>query len=313
MKIVLITGESILLINEKINEIVKDNKNITSFDMNANTIEDVLLEAGYFSMFEEEKFIIVRNANFFGSGKLNEKEADSLLKYFENPNSLSNIIFICSEKIDSRKKITKALKEKYEMITIPTLKYYEIENRVEKYFGKEGYKIDKDTVKYIVANSLNNYDLVMNEVEKIILYYNHPSYIKKSDVENIVSKSMNTNNFLFVDAIIDGDLEKSLALLKDLKTMKVEPTILISLIARDIRIMLNIKKLLEENKREYEILNELKLMDWQLEKYLKKAFPYKIKELEEWLVKLTELDLKIKSGKLEKYDALELFILDICS
>ena len=199
------------------------------------------------------------------------------------------------------------------MITIPTLKYYEIENRVEKYFGKEGYKIDKDTVKYIVANSLNNYDLVMNEVEKIILYYNHPSYIKKSDVENIVSKSMNTNNFLFVDAIIDGDLEKSLALLKDLKTMKVEPTILISLIARDIRIMLNIKKLLEENKREYEILNELKLMDWQLEKYLKKAFPYKIKELEEWLVKLTELDLKIKSGKLEKYDALELFILDICS
>ena len=313
MKIVLITGESILLINEKINEIVKDNKNITSFDMNANTIEDVLLEAGYFSMFEEEKFIIVRNANFFGSGKLNEKEADSLLKYFENPNSLSNIIFICSEKIDSRKKITKALKEKYEMITIPTLKYYEIESRVEKYFGKEGYKIDKDTVKYIVANSLNNYDLVMNEVEKIILYYNHPSYIKKSDVENIVSKSMNTNNFLFVDAIIDGDLEKSLALLKDLKTMKVEPTILISLIARVIRIMLNIKKLLEENKREYEILNELKLMDWQLEKYLKKAFPYKIKELEEWLVKLTKLDLKIKSGKLEKYDALELFILDICS
>lgn len=313
MKIVLITGESILLINEKINEIVKDNKNVTSFDMNASTIEDVLLEAGYFSMFEEEKFIIVRNANFFGSGKLNEKETDSLLKYFENPNSLSNIIFICNEKIDSRKKITKAMKDKYEIITIPTLKYYEIENRVEKYLGKEGYKIDKDTVKYIVANSLNNYDLVMNEVEKIILYYNRPSYIKKSDVENIVSKSMNTNNFLFVDAIIDGDLEKSLALLKDLKTMKVEPTILISLIARDIRIMLNIKKLLEQNKREYEILNELKLMDWQLEKYLKKAFPYKIKELEEYLVKLTDLDLKIKSGKLDKYYALELFVLDICS
>ena len=77
--------------------------------------------------------------------------------------------------------------------------------------------------------------------------------------------------------------------------------------------MLNIKKLLEQNKREYEILNELKLMDWQLEKYLKKAFSYKIKELEEWLVKLEELDLKIKSGKLDKYYALELLILDICS
>ena len=313
MKIVLINGESRLLINEKINSIIKNNKNITSFDMSMNSLEEVLLEAGYFSMFDEEKFIIIKNANFFGSGKLSEKDTQSLLNYFNNPNPLSSLIFICNEKIDSRKKITKIMKEKYEIIIIPTLKYYEIENRVEKYFAKENYKINKDTIKYIVANSLNNYDLVMSEVEKITLYYNKPCYIKKEDVENIVSKSINTNNFLFVDALIDGDLEKSLSLLNDLKTMKVEPTILITLIARDIRIMLNIKKLLEQNKREYEILNDLNLMDWQLEKYLKKAFTYKIKELEEWLIKLEELDLKIKSGKLDKYYALELLILDICT
>ena len=313
MKIVLINGESILLINEAVSSIIKDNKNVTSFDMNGCGIEDILLEAGYFSMFEEEKFIIVRNANFFGSGKLNEKDMSSLLKYLENPNNLTNIIFICSEKIDARKKITKLMKEKYEIITIPNLKYYEIENRIEKYFLKASYKIDKDTVKYIVASSLNNYDLAMSECEKIILYYNNPCYIKREDVENIVSKSINANNFLFVDALIEGDLEKSLNLLNDLKTMKVEPTILISLIARDIRIMLNVKKLLEQNKREYKILSELNLMDWQLEKYLKKAFPYKIKELEEWLVKLTNIDLKIKSGKLDKYYALELLILEICA
>ena len=57
MKIVLINGESILLCNEKINSIVGDNKNVISFDMNGCSMEDVLLEAGYFSMFEEEKFI----------------------------------------------------------------------------------------------------------------------------------------------------------------------------------------------------------------------------------------------------------------
>ena len=313
MKIVLINGESILLINEAVSNIVKENKNVTSFDMNGCEIEDILLEAGYFSMFEEEKIIIVRNANFFGSGKLSEKDLNTLLKYLENPNDLTSIIFICNEKIDARKKITKLMKEKYEIITIPNLKYYEIENRIEKYFLKENYKIDKDTVKYIVASSLNNYDLAMSECEKIILYYNEPSYIKRKDVENIVSKSINANNFLFVDALIEGDLEKSLNLLSDIKTMKIEPTILISLIARDIRIMLNVKKLLEQNKREYEILSELNLMDWQLEKYLKKAFPYKIKELEEWLVKLTNIDLKIKNGKLDKYYALELLILDICS
>ena len=95
--------------------------------------------------------------------------------------------------------------------------------------------------------------------------------------------------------------------------MKTEPSIIITLIARDVRIMLNIKKLLEQQKREYEIMNYLKLTDWQLEKYLKKAFPYKIKELEELLIKLTDIDLKIKSGKIDKYYSLELLILDLCS
>lgn len=39
MKIVLINGESILLINEKINSIIKENKNITSFDMINSSID----------------------------------------------------------------------------------------------------------------------------------------------------------------------------------------------------------------------------------------------------------------------------------
>ena len=85
---------------------------------------------------------------------------------------------------------------------------------------------------------------------------------------NIKSESINTNNFLLVDAVVDGDLEKSFELLNDLKIMKVEPTMILSLLARDFRIMLQIKKLQKEEKREYEILSELGLQDWQLNKYL---------------------------------------------
>lgn len=301
-----------MLVNEQVNEIVKNNKNITVFDLGINTIEDVLVEAGYFSMFQEEKYIIIRNANFFGSGKLKDNENELLLKYFENPNMSTTMIFICNEKIDSRKKVTKILKDKYKLITVPTLKYYEIENKVLDYFKKNGYKIDNETVKYIVQNGLNNYDMIMMEVEKIMLYYKNSDYIKYEDVVKIVAKSINTNNFLFVDAVVDNDLEKSLEYLNDLKIMKVEPTVLLALLARDFRIMLNVKKMQEQNIREYEMMNELGLQDWQLDKYIKKIFTYKVKELENILIKLANLDLDIKSGKVDKYMGLELFIIDIC-
>ncbi|MCM1053859.1 MAG: DNA polymerase III subunit delta [Ruminococcus sp.] len=309
MKVYLISGESYLLINEKINSIVGDSKNISNFDLNENSLDEVLIETGYISMFEEEKFIIVKNANIFGSAKLKENDSDLVSKILEINNPNVTIIFVCNEKLDSRKKITKLISEK---IVIPTLKPYEIENRVRDYFSKLGFKIEMDTIKYIVSNSLNNYDVVMMEVEKLILFYDKPCIINHNDVTSIVSKSLNSNNFLFVDALVDNDLEGCLNLYHDLRVLKVEPTVLISLVTRDFRIMLNIKNLLEENKREYEIMQKLNLVDWQLDKYLKKVFPYKKQELESFIIKLADLDLNIKSGKVDKYTGLELFILDTC-
>lgn len=312
MKIYLISGDSYLLVNEKINEIIQDSKNISTLDLNSNTLTDIILEAGYISMFDEEKYIIVKNANFFGSGKLKEEEQEIILNYFENPNPNTTIIFTCYEKLDLRKKVTKILKEKYSLVTIPPLKGYEIENKLKLYIKKLGYEIDNDTIKYIVINSLANYDIVMSELSKILLYYEKPCSIKMTDVEKIVSKSINSNNFLFVDTLVEGNLAKSLELLDDLKTLKVESNVLLSLIARDFRIMLNLKKMQEKNIREYEMMNELNLMDWQLEKYLKKIFLFKVKELESILLKLAKLDLDIKSGKIDKYLGLELLILDLC-
>ncbi len=313
MKIYLINGESYLQINEEIFNIIKDSKNVTTFDLNANSLEDVFLEAGYFSMFEDEKYIIVKNANFFGSMKIKESDTELLLNYFAKPHVNSTIIFICNEKIDTRKKISKIIKEKYSLITIPNLKYYEIENRLKNYFTKLKYKIDDESVKYLVSSGQNNYDIIMNEASKITLYYDEPCKINYHDVINIVSKSFNSNNFLFVDALVENNLEKSLSLYNDLKVIKTEPTALISLIARDFRIMYNIKKSLEENKSEYTIMRDLNLADWQLNKYLNKVFPYKIKELESILIKLSNLDLNIKNGKVDKFIGLELFILDLCS
>lgn len=312
MKINLISGESYLLVNEKINDIVGLSKNVTTFDLTQSTLEDVLIEAGYVSMFEEEKFIVIKNANFFGTDKIKDSDTDILLNYFEHPSDNTNLIFICSTKLDLRKKITKIVKDRFNLINIPNLKYYEIENRAMEAFKKNGFKVEADTVKYLVQNSLNNFDLTMNEVEKIMLFYNESDYVKYEDVVNIAAKSINTNNFLFVDAVVEGDLEKSFELLNDLKIMKVEPTIVLSLLARDFRIMLQIKTLQKEEKREYEILSELGLQDWQLNKYLTKIFPFKIKELESILIKIADMDLNIKTGKVDKYTALELFILDIC-
>ena len=68
----------------------------------------------------------------------------------------------------------------------------------------------------------------------------------KSTLALIISQYLAEEKYKIL--LIDGDLEKSFELLNDLKIMKVEPTIILSLLARDFRIMLQIKNLQKEEK-----------------------------------------------------------------
>jgi len=125
-----------------------------------------------------------------------------------------------------------------------------------------------------------------------------------------VAKSIETNNFKFIDAIISKDIKEAFKLYNDLKLLKVEPLGLISLLAREYRLMLFTKILKEEHYSIYEISSELNLQDWQLEKISKNASKYKIKTLESQIIGLANLDLKIKSGKIDKWLGLAKFIVD---
>lgn len=107
----LIYGESFRLIEEEIQKIIKNETNSVTIDLMDSNIEDVLTEATYVSMFEESKFIIVKNALLFTSNKEKEEDVQKLLNYMENPVPSTTIIFTTYEKIDNRKKVTKAFEK----------------------------------------------------------------------------------------------------------------------------------------------------------------------------------------------------------
>ena len=238
------------------------------------------------------------------------KNSNKLLKYFDEPNELTTLVFTTNNKVDMRKKITKVLKEKYHFVNIENLKPRDIFTKVKDKFNSEGYIIDDESVNYIITNNANNYDLVYNEIEKIMLYYQKPCKVKYEDIINIVARSLDTNNFKFVDMIVSKNICEAFKLYDDIKLMKVEPLALIGLLAREYRLMLFVKLLKQEHYSNYEVCSELKLQDWQLEKYIKNSLKFKVDELKNRMVDLANLDLAIKSGKIDKWLGLAKFIVD---
>ncbi len=311
MNIYLICASSYHLIDLEIKKIVKDQEYIL-FNLNKNSISELLEEASYSSLDNDLKIIVATNASFFSNGKISDKEVDSLIKYFNNPNPKTIIIFTCFTPLDNRKRVVKIIKDNYKIINILPWDKKKMREEASRYLEKYQYKIDYNTLSFILDNVYNNIDIMYNELDKIMLYYNKSCFIKKEDVEVIIGKELDSNNFHFVDAVIEKNLEEALRVLKNLKVYKVETVTLINLLAREYRLMYSLKKFSQDNLKLDQIKEKLNLQDWQVNKIYKNSLNYKEKELLKNIYRLAEMDLKIKKGIYDKELILNSFLLEVC-
>ena len=310
MNIYLIASESYRLINEEVKHIVGDCP-YTILNMNIVSLNEVLKEASYFSFFDEKKYILVTNANIFSTAKSSESDVERLTKYLEHPNTNTVLIFTANS-IDSRKKIVKIIKDKYTLINIPKMDKKNMTDAVQNYFNKKDYFIDYNETQYIINNCYDNYDIVCNEMDKVMLYYNKPSKIKLNDLKNIIGESIENNNFRFVSAVIERKLEEAIKILKDLKINKVEPLTLIILLAREYRLMYYVKRYQVNKFSMQQICKELSLQDWQVRKLYNNGVNYTESELLKNIKMLADIDLGIKTGIMDKDIAINSFILEAC-
>lgn len=318
MNTYLIVSETIYNIEEKLKELKNGIDNIITFNMNENTMDEVLQEASYFSMFDDKKCIVVRNAKLFGSSKNSDsnkskEDANKLLKYLENENSNSKLIFIYNGKIDTKKKVYNIINDNNNAFVYKKLTKTEMKNELNRIVLNKNYKIDDVSLWYIINNTLGNFDLAINELNKIMIYYSEPTKIKYEDVVALTAKSIEDNNFKFVEAIINRDLDNSLKLLNESKILKIEPNVILSLIYREFKLMLNIM-LYEKNKYiKNDILKEMGIAEWQYNKIKNNLNLYNEREIKEEIVKLSILDYKYKSGLINKDVLLVNYIIDLCS
>ena len=312
MNIYLISNESFRLIDKEISKIVKDNS-YEIFNLNKSSIKEILEEASYFSLDNNKKFLVVSNSDIFGSDKIDDNLTESLINYFNNPNPNTVIIFTTQKPIDSRKKIVKELKSKYKIINTPKMDKKTINFLLTNYVKEQNFDMDWETVNYIINNCYSNIDIMFNELDKIMLYYNFPCRIKYQDVVAIVGTELDNNNFHFVSAVVEKKLDEALKLLNSLKIYKVDSNVLATLLAREYRLMYYVKKMYQNKISLSEICSNLSLADWQVNKLYNNGIHYSESELLKNLVDLCNIDMNIKKGIWDKDIALYGFLLDACS
>ena len=307
----LIYGLDNFLIELEIKKIIKDTDpiNIVKYNLDNNLIEDILDDAETISLFSQTKTIIIKNSNVFTTKKNDlEQDIKKLEAYLNNSNPDTVIIFVAvTEKLDERKKICKLMKQNGNTIKVETPK--NLTKFVIDYLSE--YEIDFENVNLIIERVGNNLGILTREMEKLKIYKGEDLIINKEDILDVISKNLQPDMYYFIDCIVNRNLEKALELYKELRIFNEEPIAIISLLANKFRMMYQAKLLIQKGYTINDIASNLGSHPYPVKLAIEKGRDYSRELLLTYIEKLADLDLNIKSGKIDKDLGLELFILSV--
>lgn len=307
----IIKSESYRLLKQKINELTQniDKENITYFDLTIDSLKTIIEECNYTSLFNDKKAIIVNNTNIFGTKYEYKDEMELLEKYLDNPNKDTILIFVV-DNISLKKKNVKRIKEAGCLIDISKPNNEDLKLLIIDYLKKDGYKIENIALTNLINNLNENYDYILNELDKVIVIKKN-YLITLDDIEKYTIKIIEDNIFDFVDLIIKKDTKKIFIKLEKYIQEKQEPAILFSNIASQYRLIYSVKNLIKNGYSEKEIADELKIHPYRIKLAHEKSFNYTNEELKEKLLSIGSLDEKIKLGTIDKYVALKMFLVNL--
>jgi len=151
------------------------------------------------------------------------------------------------------------------------------------------------------------------ELEKLAAHAAYERAITLEDVRALTSAAQEANIFDLMDALGLRQRKEALALTARLFAEGANELYLLTMIARQVRLILLVKELAEEKHTPSgEIAKSLGLRPFMVTRLLRQAQQFRAEELERLLRRVLEVDQAIKTGRIEGRLALDLLILEMC-
>lgn len=306
--IYLLAASSYNVIKRKLDELINGNKNVTINSLNDLSISDIVEDASYYGLFEEERVIIIKDCKYFYGKFIYEEDMEILAKFLSNLDKLTKVIIIC-DGIEKTKNNTKSVISLGANIFDFTKQNEELEKEIiNNFLETENIKIDDKTLELIKENCLNNIDTIILEISKL-------SNVDKTITTDIVNKSGikldKIDDYAFSNAVIAKDFNKAFYELDKLIENGVEPFSVVGILASSYTNMYMVRDAASRGLSDEEIAKTLNYSsDKRVYMMKKNSKIYTMDELKEIIINLSELDIKIKTGTNPVY-AIKEFLLNL--
>lgn len=181
---------------------------------------------------------------------------------------------------------------------------------LKKHFDSHGIEVDLKTAEALVFRSGRSMNVLHSEVEKLaaLAKARGKNRICPEDVNEVASSTPESDTFALSGAITDRSKEKAYAALLDMKTKRVDPTVIMGMIAKTYDELFSVAMLLDEGCGQDDIASRLKMNPYKVKIYVGASKRYGKENLSRIVTSLAKVDMNSKFGGISGYIAIELFL-----
>jgi DNA polymerase-3 subunit delta len=320
--IYLLFGKQDLMIKTRLSKLIKeriplvDEISLVKYNGRQTPVQDIMADCRSLPLGYDLKMVVIEDAYFLINAKTKEKiEKDQdyamLVNYLKDPSPATDLVLtIAAPSFNLKSEIGQLLKQQamiYELTDIDSKSWPEY---VRRYFAKYEVTIDQSAIAELVARCQNDATQFVSEAQKLMLYSKH---ISLDTIKTLVTRPLEENSFALSNALTKGRVDEALTIYRDLKTYNEEPVTLISLLARQFRLMLKVHYLAEEGYGQLDIAKKLDIHEYRVKLALAARKSLDEARLIGILERLYELDYNIKSGQIDRFYGFELFLLNFAA
>ena len=294
------------LVNNKLIEIknkINDNVSVIEYDLSSDSIYNIIDEIKTISMFDEIKFIKVKNAQCLEDVKGNS--LNELLASMNDEDNKNYIVFISTEanKSQSYDKVKKLSN----FISLNT-KSLKPEQFILKSFEDDGYKINNGAV-MLLLNSSPTHSMLNSNIEILKCYKCDEKTINEKDILDIISRPLEDATYNLVNQVLLNNKKKVFQMLDDLRKLGVKDSQIIYALQSKFIEMYDTYILAKSRFKEEDLMTIFGVSRGRAYYMLQNVKGKTLDDIKIKLNQLNKLDYNIKSGKIKEDMALELYLL----
>lgn len=254
----------------------------------------------------ERRLVIVKDSGLFKAGR--KSDSEKMTAYIPSLSESICLLFVEND-VDKRSSLYKIVNKTGLAENCTSLKESDLIKWAAGIFRRKGIACKNGVLSYFFSVVGTDMENALREIEKLISYKLNVGEITKNDIDAICTKTLESKVFDLVAMIGKRKSAEAVRIYHELLTAREAPFMILSMVARQFRSILQCQNLTKEGKTRSEIVSFTGLRDFVVRDCIAQGKNFTPEMLKLALKDCLDTDFAIKTGAVKDDLAVEMLII----